>query len=103
MSNAYVIGKTLEGVPTTMVTAFGTSLATPIWFTFWVDAGGRARQVAMDAPGHFMTDTYTSYNKPVDIVAPAGRSRAARRPTLPECEANPPVDRLEIRGTRWLS
>ncbi len=73
LSNAYVIGQdVLDGVPTTMVTAFGTYLSTPIWFTFWVDAGGRARQVAMDAPGHFMTDTYTSYNKPVDIVAPAG-------------------------------
>ena len=73
LTNAHIIGQqVLDGVPTTMVTAFGTFLSTPIWFTFWIDAGGRASRVAMDAPAHFMTDTYTSYDKPVDIRAPAG-------------------------------
>ncbi|MFZ0180383.1 MAG: copper resistance protein CopC [Candidatus Dormiibacterota bacterium] len=73
LTNAHVIGQaTLDGVPTTMVASFGNSQSTPIWFTFWIDATGRVRQVAMDAPGHFMTDTYTSYDKPVDIVAPIG-------------------------------
>jgi copper transport protein len=73
LSNAHVIGQqTLEGVPTTIVASFGTSQATPVWFTFWIDANGRVRQVAMDAPSHFMTDTYTSYNKPVDIAPPVG-------------------------------
>jgi hypothetical protein len=73
LTNAHVIGQeVLEGVPTTMVASFGNSQATPIWFTFWIDATGRVRQVAMNAPGHFMTDTYTSYDKPVDIVAPIG-------------------------------
>ena len=87
LTNAHVIGReVLAGVPTTMVASFGNSQSTPIWFTFWIDAAGRARQVAMDAPGHFMTDTYTSYDKPVDIVAPTGLVAAARRgPTLPEC------------------
>jgi copper transport protein len=73
LSNAHVIGQqVLDGVPTTKVASFGNSQSTPIWFTFWIDANGRVRQVAMDAPGHFMTDTYTSYDKPVQIVAPSG-------------------------------
>jgi copper transport protein len=73
LRNAHVIGQeVLDGVPTTMVSSFGNSQSTPIWFTFWVDAAGRVRQVSMNAPGHFMTDTYTSYDKPVHIVAPVG-------------------------------
>jgi hypothetical protein len=71
LTNAYVIGQEmLDGVPTTMVASFGNSQSTPIWFMFWIDAAGRVRKVAMDAPGHFMTDTYTSYDMPVHIVAP---------------------------------
>ena len=73
LSNAHVIGQqVLDGVPTTKVASFGNSQSTPIWFTFWIDAKGRVRQVAMDAPGHFMVDTYTSYDNPVQIVAPSG-------------------------------
>ena len=73
LTNAHVIGQqVLDGVPTTLVASFGNSQSTPIWFTFWVDATGRVRKVAMNAPGHFMVDTYTSYDKPVDIVAPSG-------------------------------
>jgi hypothetical protein len=73
LTNAHVLGETmLDGVPTTMVASFGDAISTPIWFTFWVDASGRVRQVAMDAQQHFMTDTYTSYDKPVDIVPPTG-------------------------------
>jgi hypothetical protein len=73
LTNAHVIGEqVLDGIPTTMVGSFGNARSTPIWFTFWIDASGRVRQVVMDAPGHFMTDTYTSYDKPVDIVAPIG-------------------------------
>jgi hypothetical protein len=72
LSNAHILGHTLlGGVPTTMVAGFGNKFASPIWFTFWVDAAGRVRQVAMDAPGHFMIDTYTSYNHPAAIEAPA--------------------------------
>jgi len=71
LTNAHVIGQEmLDGVPTTVVASFGNAIATPIWFTFWVEATGRVRQVTMDAPEHFMTDTYTSYNKPVEIVPP---------------------------------
>ncbi len=71
LSDAHVLGNaTLDGVPTTVVSSFGNKQATAIWFTFWIDGSGRVRQVEMDAPGHFMTDTYTSYDHPVDIVAP---------------------------------
>ncbi len=73
LTNAHVVGReVIDGVPTTVVASFGNSQSTPIWFTFWVDAAGRVRKVAMNAPGHFMVDTYTSYNKPVDIAAPSG-------------------------------
>jgi Copper resistance protein D len=73
LTNTHVIGQqVLDGVPTTKVASFGNSQSTPIWFTFWIDAKGRVRQVAMDAPGHFMVDTYTSYDNPVQIVAPSG-------------------------------
>jgi len=72
LGNAHIIGHgVLGGVPTTMVAAFGNKDASPIWFTFWIDGAGRVRQVAMDAPGHFMIDTYTSYNHPVPIEAPS--------------------------------
>ena len=71
LTDAHVIGQAvLDGVPTTIVSSFGNKQSTAIWFTFWIDASGRVRQVGMDAPGHFMTDTYTTYNQPVDIVAP---------------------------------
>jgi copper transport protein len=72
LGNAHVIGHAaLGGVPTTIVAAFGNKDASPIWFTFWVDGAGRVRQVEMDAPGHFMIDTYTSYDRTVPIEAPA--------------------------------
>jgi hypothetical protein len=72
LGNAHVTGHAvLGGVPTTVVAAFGNKDASPIWFTFWVDGAGRVRQVEMDAPGHFMRDTYTSYNRSVPIEAPA--------------------------------
>ena len=72
LTDAHVIGHAvLGGVPTTIVSSFGNKQATAIWFTYWIDATGRVRQVNMDAPGHFMTDTYTSYDKPVDITAPS--------------------------------
>jgi copper transport protein len=71
LTNAHVLGEAvLDGVPTTLVATFGKAIGSPLWFTFWVDATGRVRQVAMDAQQHFMVDTYTSYNKPVVIVPP---------------------------------
>jgi copper transport protein len=71
LSNAHILGHAVVGgVPTTLVASFGNKSSTPTWFTFWIDGAGHVRQVEMDAPGHFMTDTYTSYNQPVAIDAP---------------------------------
>jgi hypothetical protein len=73
LSNARILGQAvIGGVPTTVIATFGNKFSTPTWFTFWIDATGRVRQVEMDAPGHFMMDTYTSYNQPVAIEAPTG-------------------------------
>ena len=72
LGNAHVVGHAvLGGVQTTVVASFGDKDGSPIWFTFWIDGSGLVRQVGMDAPGHFMTDTYTSYNQPAPIEAPA--------------------------------
>jgi copper transport protein len=72
LGNAHVIGQAvLAGVKTTVVAAFGNKDGSPVWFTFWIDDAGHVRQAEMDAPGHFMIDTYTSYNHPVPIEAPA--------------------------------
>lgn len=74
LSNARIVGHALlAGVPTTLLAGFGNRDASPIWFTFWIDASGRVRQIEMDAPGHFMVDTYTSYDHPVPIEAPPTR------------------------------
>ena len=71
LTNAHILGQgAVGGVPTTVVASFGNKFSTPTWFTFWVDATGRVRQVEMEEAGHFMTDTYTSYNQAVPIVAP---------------------------------
>ncbi len=73
LSNAHILGDAVVGgVPTTVVASFGNKFSTPTWFTFWIDAAGRVRQVEMLAAGHFMTDTYTSYNEPVPIEVPPG-------------------------------
>ena len=68
----HIIGDdTVDGVPTTVVSAFGNRSGTPLWFRFWIDATGRVLQVHMDAPGHFMVDHYLSFNAPVSIGPPA--------------------------------
>jgi copper transport protein len=73
LTNAHILGHAvLGGVATTVIASFGNKSATPTWFTFWVDSSGRVRQVEMDAPGHFMTDTYSTYNQAVTIEAPPG-------------------------------
>ena len=71
LTNAHIVGQeTVDGVPTTLLAAFGNRSGTPLWFRFWVDASGRVRQVDMDAPGHFMVDRYLSFNAPVQISPP---------------------------------
>ena len=67
--DSHMIGDdTVDGVPSTVVSAFGNRSGTPLWFRFWIDATGRVVQVYMDAPGHFMVDHYLSF----DVSAPIG-------------------------------
>jgi len=78
LTNAHIVGHdTTDGVPTTVLAAFGNRSGTPLWFRFWVDATGRVRQVYMDAPGHFMVDHYLSFNAPVQIAPPVTASAHA--------------------------
>ena len=69
--NTHIVGEdNIDGVPTTIVAAFGNRSGTALWFRFWLDSLGRVLQVHMDAPGHFMTDRYVTFNEPIEIVAP---------------------------------
>ncbi|TMF16247.1 MAG: hypothetical protein E6I33_04600, partial [Chloroflexi bacterium] len=78
LTNAHIVGHdTTDGVPTTVLAAFGNRSGTPLWFRFWIDATGRVHQVYMDAPGHFMVDHYLSFNAPVQIAAPVTASARA--------------------------
>lgn len=71
LTNAHVLGRdVVDGVPTTMVAAFGNRQSTAIWFTFWIDDSGLVRQVQMLAAGHFMIDHFLSVNQPAQITAP---------------------------------
>ncbi len=73
LTDARVVGlDTIDGIPTTEVSAFGNKQSTAIWFHFWIDASGLVRRAQMTAPGHFMIDTYTGFNRTLDIVAPVG-------------------------------
>lgn len=86
LDNARVVGEEMvNGVATTVISAFGNKLGTAIWFRFDVDSSGLARRVEMVAPGHFMTDVYVSFAA-IDIAAPRAptithrRRRDPRRP-----------------------
>ena len=73
--DAKVIGQaSVDGVPTQIVSFFGSSDGSPAWFQLWIDAQGVVRQAAMRAQGHVMDDTYSGFDTPTDIVAPAGAS-----------------------------
>ena len=78
LSNAHIVGQELvDGLPTTILAAFGNRSGTPLWFRFWVDASGLVRQVYMDAPGHFMVDDYLTFNAPAQITPPMIKTSAA--------------------------
>ena len=71
LSNAHIVGQEMvDGLPTTILAAFGNRSGTPLWFRFWVDARGFVRRVYMDAPGHFMVDDYLTFNAPLQIAPP---------------------------------
>jgi hypothetical protein len=78
LANAHIVGQdSVGGVPTTVLAAFGNRSGTALWFRFWVDADGLVRQVTMDAPGHFMVDTFVAVDSPVQIEPPVPPGAAA--------------------------
>ena len=71
--DARILGRTaVEGVPTRVVTFFGKSGVTPLWFRLWVDREGLVRQAQMRAQGHFMDDRYYDFDQPILIEPPKG-------------------------------
>ena len=60
----------VDGVPSTMVSFFWSSSATPVWFKLWIDSGGLVHRAEMRGPGHFMNETFTNFNAPLAIAAP---------------------------------
>ena len=62
----------IEGVTTSVVTSFGGSDTTPVWFKLWIDGTGLVRRAEMRAQGHFMDHRYYAFNEPVTIEPPKG-------------------------------
>lgn len=48
----------------------------PIWYRLWVDDEGLVHRAEMRAQGHFMDHTYSDFNAPITIEAPAEAPRA---------------------------
>ncbi len=63
---------TVDGVPTTVVSFFGGSNETAIWFRLWIDDSGLVRRAQMDAPGHYMQDMYSAFDAAPAMVPPSG-------------------------------
>jgi copper transport protein len=62
----------VDGVPTTVVSFFGGSKETAIWFRLWIDDSGMVRRAQMTATGHFMQDVYSAFDSAPAIVPPSG-------------------------------
>jgi hypothetical protein len=45
---------------------------TPVWFRLSIDGTGLVRHARMQAPGHFMEQTFDDVNAPLTISAPPG-------------------------------
>ncbi len=58
------------GMPTTIVSFFGQTGGTPVWFRLWVDPEGLVRLAQMRAPGHFMDHRYFDFDAPIQIQPP---------------------------------
>ena len=105
LSNAHVIGQqTLDGVPTTIVATFGTSQATPVWFTFWIDSQ-RAGTPGCHGCARALHDRHLHELQQTGGYRGPGRVIRVRD-AAPRCQnvkRTPPVNRLERRGTRWPS
>lgn len=61
------------GTPGTVISFFGQSGNSPIWFKLWIDGHGLVRRAEMRAPGHFMDHRYFAFDAPFEIVPPGSR------------------------------
>lgn len=62
------------GAPATVISFFGQSGSSPIWYRLWMDSQGLVRRAEMRAPGHFMDHRYFAFDAPFEIVPPKSRS-----------------------------
>jgi putative copper export protein len=62
----------VDGMPTTIVSFFGQTGGTPVWFQLWIDPDGLVRLAQMRAQGHFMDHRYYDFDAPIRIEPPAG-------------------------------
>jgi copper transport protein len=60
----------VEGIRTRILTFFGPSGSTPIWFRLWIDRTGLVRQAEMRAQGHFMSHRYFGFDGEIEIRPP---------------------------------
>jgi len=60
----------VDGMPTTIVSFFGQTGGTPVWFRLWVDPDGLVRLAQMRAPVHFMDHRYFDFDAAIRIEPP---------------------------------
>ena len=60
----------VEGTRTRILSFFGPTGRTAIWFRLWVDAEDLVRRAEMRAQGHFMDHRYFDFDAPVRIRPP---------------------------------
>jgi copper transport protein len=66
-----IVGRSVvDGVPTTIVSFFGRSNATPVWFRLWIDDSGLVRRAEMHAQGHNMLDLYSDFDAAPPVATP---------------------------------
>ncbi|MGH2674571.1 MAG: copper resistance CopC/CopD family protein [Actinomycetota bacterium] len=65
----------VAGAPATVLSFFGGSGGTPIWFRLWVDDQGLVRRAEMRAQGHFMDHSYFAYDSTFRVVPPIGPAK----------------------------
>ena len=71
--DARIVGRSsVDGVQTTVVSFFGDSNGTPVWFRQWIDGTGLVRRAEMHAQGHDMQDVYSAFDTAPAIVPPSG-------------------------------
>jgi copper transport protein len=61
----------VDGVATKILSFYGPTGSSPIWFRLWVDADGLVRRAEMRAPGHFMDQRYGDFDAHLVIEAPS--------------------------------